>query len=143
MNIAPIEITVADIFVSFKDNQEAGVVAYGGNLDVRPPYKREFIYDDAKQEAFIHTIHKGFPLNVLYWAKNPYGAYELLDGQQRTLSFYKFVDGGFSVEPTTSLLGHREDIRLLRTIGCFIKPQSKKKSGVRYYGNILGLFVKL
>lgn len=37
MKITPIEITVADIFSGFKDNQEAGVVAYGGNLNVRPP----------------------------------------------------------------------------------------------------------
>lgn len=100
MNIVPIEITVASIFTGFKDSQEAGVVAYGGNLNVRPPYQREFIYDDAKQEAVIHTIRKGFPLNVMYWAKNPDGTFELLDGQQRTLSFCKFVDGGFSVDMT-------------------------------------------
>ena len=100
MNIAPIEITVADIFASFEDNQETGVVAYDGNLNVRPPYQREFIYDDTKQEAVIHTIRKGFPLNVMYWAKNPDGTYELLDGQQRTLSFCKFFDGGFSVDMT-------------------------------------------
>lgn len=100
MNIAPIEITIADIFASFKDNQETGVVAYDGNLNVRPPYQREFIYDDTKQEAVIHTIRKGFPLNVMYWAKNPDGTYELLDSQQRTLSFCKFFDGGFSVDMT-------------------------------------------
>lgn len=100
MNITPIEITVADIFTGFQDKQEAGVVAYGGKLNVRPPYQREFIYDDAKQKAVIHTICKGFPLNVMYWAKNQDGTYELLDGQQRTLSFCKYVDGGFSVDMT-------------------------------------------
>lgn len=100
MKITPIEITVSDIFAGFKDNQEAGVVAYGGKLNVRPPYQREFIYDNVKQEAVIHTICKGFPLNVMYWAKNPDGTYELLDGQQRTLSFCKFIDGGFSVDMT-------------------------------------------
>lgn len=100
MKISPIEVSIADIFAGFKDNQEAGVVTYGGNLNVRSPYQREFIYDDVKQEAVIHTIRKGFPLNVMYWAKNPDGTYELLDGQQRTLSFRKFIDGGFSVDMT-------------------------------------------
>lgn len=37
MNITPIKITVAGIFAGFKDNQEAGVVAYDGKLNVRPP----------------------------------------------------------------------------------------------------------
>lgn len=100
MKITPIEVTVGNIFTGFKDNQEAGVVAYGGKLNVRPPYQREFIYDDEKQAAVIHTICKGFPLNVMYWAKNPDGTYELLDGQQRTLSFCKYVDGSFSVDMT-------------------------------------------
>lgn len=49
MVITHIEITVSDIFAGFKDNQKAGVVAYGGRLNVWPPYQREFIYDDEKQ----------------------------------------------------------------------------------------------
>lgn len=48
MKITPIEITVSDIFAGFKDDQKAGVVAYGGKLNIRPPYQREFIYDDEK-----------------------------------------------------------------------------------------------
>lgn len=61
MNITPIEITVADIFTGFQDNQEAGVVAYGGKLNVRPPYQREFIYDDAKQKQSSTPSARVFP----------------------------------------------------------------------------------
>lgn len=111
MNVSTIEITVADFFAGFKDNQEAGVVAYGGKLNVRPPYQREFIYDDAKQEAVIHTICKGYPLNVMYWAKNQDGTYELLDGQQRALSLCKFIDGRFSVD----IMGD-ENVRYFRDL---------------------------
>ena len=49
MKIELKEITVADLFEGYKDNEESGVVAYSGKLDVRPPYQREFIYKD-KQE---------------------------------------------------------------------------------------------
>ncbi|GHT15663.1 hypothetical protein FACS1894170_13190 [Planctomycetales bacterium] len=29
----------------YVDNQEQGVAGYGGKLDIRPPYQREFVYD--------------------------------------------------------------------------------------------------
>lgn len=56
MKITPLEVTVVDIFAGFKDNQEAGVVAYGGKLNARPPYQREFIYDDEKQAVVSFNI---------------------------------------------------------------------------------------
>ncbi|WP_407932064.1 hypothetical protein [Campylobacter sp.] len=34
----------------------------------------------------MRTIRKDFPLNVMYWVKNG-DNYEVLDGQQRTISF--------------------------------------------------------
>lgn len=55
------------------DNQEDGVRGYGGKLDIRPPYQREFVYKDHQRDAVIHTVSKGFPLNVMYWAP-PYSS---------------------------------------------------------------------
>ena len=66
------------------------------NSNIRPKYQREFVYDDGKREAVINTIIKGFPLNVMYWVKNN-DAFEVLDGQQRTISFCQYVTGVFSV----------------------------------------------
>lgn len=43
------------------------------------------------------TILKSFPLNVMYWAVNEDGTYEVLDGQQRTISFCQYVNGDFSI----------------------------------------------
>ena len=68
-----------------------------GKLDIRPPFQREFIYNEKERNAVIDTINKGFPLNVMYWSKNG-DNYELLDGQQRTLSFCQYVNGDFSVD---------------------------------------------
>lgn len=41
MKIELREITVRELTDGFQDNAEAGVVGYGGKLDIRPPYQRE------------------------------------------------------------------------------------------------------
>lgn len=97
MEIKLHEIKIRDVVNGYSDNQESGVVGYGGKLDIRPPFQREFIYNEKERNAVIDTINKGFPLNVMYWSKNG-DKYELLDGQQRTLSFCQYVNGDFSVD---------------------------------------------
>lgn len=63
-----------------------GVIGLGGKLDIRPPYQREFIYKDKQREAVIETVNKDFPLNVMYFAVREDGNFEVIDGQQRTIS---------------------------------------------------------
>lgn len=91
------KITVEELTRGFKDSAEAGVVAYDGKLDVRPPYQREFIYKDKQRNAVIETVHNNFPLNVMYWAVRDDGKYEIIDGQQRTLSLCQYVAGEYSL----------------------------------------------
>lgn len=98
MKIKLNEITIRDLFKGYKDSQEEGVVAYNGLLDIRPKYQREFVYDDKKRNAVIDTVQKDFPLNVMYWAVNDDGTYEVIDGQQRTLSICQYVNGDFSIK---------------------------------------------
>lgn len=97
MKIELHEITVGEVAHGYVDSAEEGVVGYGGQLNIRPKYQREFVYDSKKREAVIETINKGFPLNVMYWARNEDGSYEMLDGQQRTISFCQYVSGDFSI----------------------------------------------
>jgi hypothetical protein len=92
------EIPVRELTDGYADNAEAGVVGYGGRLDVRPPYQREFIYKDKQRDAVIDTIIKDFPLNVMYWAVRENGDFEVIDGQQRTISICQFVEGDFAFE---------------------------------------------
>lgn len=99
MKIELHEIPVRDVIKGYVDSQESGVVGYEGKLDIRPPFQREFIYNEKERNAVIDTINKNFPLNVMYWSKNKKGdSYELLDGQQRTLSICQYVNGDFSVD---------------------------------------------
>ena len=91
MNIELHHIKISELVENFIDNDEQGVVGYNGRLNIRPKYQREFVYDDKMAKAVIQTITKGFPLNVMYWVKNADNEYELLDGQQRTISICRFV----------------------------------------------------
>jgi len=97
MNIEPHEIALREVVNGYVDNDEEGVVGYGGLLDIRPQYQREFVYDEKKRSAVIGTIRNGFPLNVMYWVVTDDGTYEVMDGQQRTISFCQYVNGDFSI----------------------------------------------
>ena len=44
MKIVPHITTVRDLAAGYVNSDGEGVVAYGGRLDVRPKYQREFIY---------------------------------------------------------------------------------------------------
>lgn len=96
MNIDLQEITVKELIQGYQDNEENGVVGFNGMLDIRPPYQREFIYKDKQRDAVIDTIIKNFPLNVMYWAVREDNGYEVIDGQQRTISICQYVEGDFS-----------------------------------------------
>ncbi len=91
------EITVKEVTEGYKDSAENGVVGYGGKLNIRPAFQREFVYSGKQRDEVINTVKNGFPLNVMYWVKSDDGNYELLDGQQRTLSICQYVNGDFSL----------------------------------------------
>lgn len=101
MKIDKQEITVGKIVEGYLNNDEQGVRGFGGQLDIRPPYQREFIYNEKEQKAVINTVLHGYPLNVMYWVKRSEDAecpYEIMDGQQRTLSLCEYVAGKFSYD---------------------------------------------
>jgi hypothetical protein len=97
MKIELRKISIKQLSDGYADNAEAGVIGYGGKLDIRPPYQREFIYKDKQRDAVIDTVRKEFPLNVMYWAVQDDGTFEVIDGQQRTISICQYVDGVFSI----------------------------------------------
>lgn len=98
MQIEPREITVAELSKAYKDEGENGVFGYDSKLNIRPPYQREFVYKDKQREAVIHTVKRNYPLNVMYWANNSNDEYEVIDGQQRTISICQYVNGDFAYE---------------------------------------------
>lgn len=68
-------IKVRDIIAGYLNDKQTGeVTAYGGRLNVRPAYQREFVWDNGgtggkKQQALIDSIMNHYPINVMYWVK--------------------------------------------------------------------------
>lgn len=98
MEIKEEKITVRELVKGYVDNKEGGVFAYGGKLNVRPPYQREFIYGDKERMAVIDTVINKYPLSIMYWSVNGDGTFEIIDGQQRTVSICQYVAGDFSFD---------------------------------------------
>ncbi|ELZ4287154.1 DUF262 domain-containing protein [Campylobacter upsaliensis] len=108
MQIDKTEIKIKELIAGYtRDEESSQVVAYADSsgvarLNIRPKYQREFVYKEAQRNAVIDTILKGFPLNIMYWVKNvDFGAeceYEVLDGQQRTISICEYIKGSFSIQ---------------------------------------------
>lgn len=98
MEIELHEVTVREVVEGYENFGENGVRGYGGKLDIRPQYQRNFVYNDAQREEVVRTVKKNFPLNVMYWVIRDDGTFEVMDGQQRTISICDYVKGGFSVD---------------------------------------------
>ncbi len=96
MKIELHRIKIRDLVDGYVDDAESGVRGFLGLLDIRPAYQREFVYKEKERNAVISTVMKGFPLNVMYWAKNPDGTFEVMDGQQRTISLCQYFNGDFA-----------------------------------------------
>jgi len=127
------EVRVRELCAGYNDLsiQEEGIVGYGGRLNIRPKYQREFVYDEKKRNAVMDTVWQNFPLNVMYWVKiqdsgtkkqdkndtannnqsllltpdSLLPEYEVLDGQQRTISICSFIAGEYLMEFEGNLLG--------------------------------------
>jgi Protein of unknown function DUF262 len=97
MKIVLRNVKVSELVEGFADQGEQGVRGYNSRLNIRPAYQREFIYKEKQRNAVIETVRKNFPLNTMYWAVVG-EEFELMDGQQRTISICQYVQGDFSVE---------------------------------------------
>ena len=89
-------IKVSELVAGFQDKKEEGVRGYDGKLNIRPAYQREFIYKEKQRNEVIHTVRKDYPLNTMYWVVTGDG-FEVMDGQQRTISICQYVAGDYSV----------------------------------------------
>lgn len=94
MKIERKQIKISELIDGYKDNGDEGIVAYGGKLDVRPSYQREYIYGPKDRDEVIRSVLKGYPINVMYWSKIDDNHYELMDGQQRTISIGRYTADG-------------------------------------------------
>ena len=98
MNIELREIPISEVIENYINDEEDGVIGYNNRLNIRPKYQREFVYKEKQRDEVINTVRKNFPLNVMYWVESGNDLYEVLDGQQRTISICEYVSGKFSID---------------------------------------------
>ena len=98
MKIEQKQVLVRELCKNYSDDGEGGVFGYNNRLTIRPAYQREFIYDAKQRAEVMRSVIKGFPLNVMYWSKSGDDLYEMLDGQQRSISIAQYVNNDFSLE---------------------------------------------
>lgn len=108
LKITPLAVSIRQLIAGYENREEEGVVGYGGKLDIRPPYQREFVYDSDQQEKVIDSVLENYPLNSIYWVQNDDDTYEVLDGQQRIISICKYCANDFSHDTEGSFDGLRE-----------------------------------
>ena len=108
MKIKLHQIKIRELCANYTDLsvQEEGITGYNGRLNIRPKYQREFVYDEKKRNAVMETVWQGFPLNVMYWVRVADDQYEVLDGQQRTISICSFIAGEYMMYFDGNLLGY-------------------------------------
>lgn len=105
MKIQLRNIPIRELTAAYVDNADQGVLGYHGKLNIRPSYQREFVYNDKQRDSVINSIINDFPLNTMYWSVNTNNTpdidsddtYEVIDGQQRTVSICQYVDDQFSM----------------------------------------------
>jgi hypothetical protein len=91
-------IKVRDLMQGYLDNGENGVVGYDGKLNIRPAYQREYIYNEKQRNAVLTSIAKERTIGLMHWSDNGDGTFELLDGQQRTISICQYCTNEFAME---------------------------------------------
>jgi len=97
MEIKLNEISISYVVKGYADSAENGVVGYDGLLNIRPAFQREFIYKEKQRNEVLNTVRHNFPLNVMYWVKSDGNKFEMLDGQQRTISICQYVNNDYSI----------------------------------------------
>lgn len=106
MKIKLMMLPVKDLVQGYEeDDSTSRVRAWGGKLDVRPEYQREYVYGEGKRDAVINTVLQGFPLNIMYFVDRKDGTYEVLDGQQRIISICRYYTNKYSVKVPSPLGG--------------------------------------
>lgn len=108
MQISTKHIKLRDLVRNYSDNGDAGVFTYSDDpqsnsqlLVCRPSYQRAFVYTTSEEVDLIKSIQKGYPIGLFYWAKtdhDPDHEFELMDGQQRTISICSYINGDFDVD---------------------------------------------
>ena len=132
MKITRKQIKIRDLAENYKDDGDDGVFGYNDRLTIRPSYQRSFVFNNSQRDAVIDTVMKNRPLNVMYWSKTGDDTYEVLDGQQRTISICQYINKDFSINHRFfhNLLDEEKEMILNYELDIYICEVQKKKNWI-------------
>jgi len=76
-----------------------------GRLLLRMEYQRSYVWDDAKASRLVESLLLNVPIPVCYFAENDDGTLEVVDGQQRLQSIWRFMSTGVEDSDRLTLRG--------------------------------------
>lgn len=106
MKITTRYVTIRQLSRNYIDQGDDGVFTYNPEnkpeplLVCRPSYQRAFVYSTEESVDLMKSIINGFPIGLFYWIvikNDPDHNYELMDGQQRTISICSYIHGDYAV----------------------------------------------
>lgn len=85
-----------------------------GDLILDPHFQRRKVWDDSRSSRLIESAILEVPIPVFYFAEEPDGRLEVIDGQQRLAAFFRFLDNEYalkSLKAVPDLIGkHFKDL---------------------------------
>ncbi|MCB6178743.1 DUF262 domain-containing protein [Rhodobacter sp. Har01] len=101
-------------------------------LDPRPSFQRGFVWDKGRASRLIESILLNVPLPLIYTAEEPDKTEVVIDGQQRLLSVFGFVQGKF---PREQQIFRLTGLKLLKELNglSFDKLEEGQKKAIQDY----------
>ncbi|MDP3927925.1 MAG: DUF262 domain-containing protein, partial [Bacteroidota bacterium] len=78
------------------------------SINLNPDYQRNYIWTPNDQKFLIDTIIKGYPLPSFFVYLDKNGKYEMVDGQQRSKTIYRFVKGQIASSKLTGIKSFKD-----------------------------------
>ena len=97
MKIVEKKLTIkefVDGYVNNENEEIGGVTTMNGSVIIRPKYQRSYIRaNDIKwKRNLIYSIISGYPISLFYFGDNENGTFDMIDGQQRSITICDFID---------------------------------------------------
>lgn len=99
-----------------------------GELNLQPPYQREFVWDQKTMSKFIESLLLSIPIPTIFLAENDDDTFEVIDGQQRLTTIVAFMKFKLSDNEIEKLPEKLKRLNILILNGLETLKQFNKKS---------------
>lgn len=73
------------------------------DIITNPEYQRKYVYDDKRASKLVESILLGIPIPIIYLCEEEDGTLSVIDGQQRIISFVRYMKNEYPLDKLTKL----------------------------------------